>query len=516
MFSARVQDFGRFFETIGIDDLGSPENTDIIVKTSTRINDLNDLDVLLIYAPEKFARDIDNVLASDEDEPGNYEDVELEKSETQNYLMGATWSRQTQSNANWTHRLYYRYFEEIGATSQASPDLVPIGTPADQIPIREDIITSLREETEIGLRTDYTNWNSYGEFNAGARLSQTDLMFSIALDDDGIRFQYDSDDFRANPEQRFIVLTPESLNSTLDETSRLYTLYADQTFELDRWDLRTGLRVDRDSLAEQTIVSPRISLNWRANNKAKLVVTAGRYNQAPRFNERASDPSNTHLEHEITDQLSVGLSYLLRPDLELLVEPYYQSLSNLIVELDGVDQALGNKGEGRYFGVDNAVMKRFGNSWSASMNYSYNHNEVKDASDKAFYDNHFHRPHSFSIGGVWEVNDRWKLSARWKYASGTPSDEFVIYENVLGDDQALRFSKENATVNTERFDNFHALNFRVDYLQTFGSVSMIAFFDVINAYGANNPSSTDFNERTGKNPLDEGQTLPIVGLRFAW
>lgn len=516
LFSARAQDFGRFFETIGIEDVGSPENTDIILKTTTRLNDSNDLDMLLIYAPEKFERDIDNVLASDEDEPGNYEDIELEKSETENYLLGATWTRQTESNANWTHRLYYRYYEEVGSTGEAFPDLVPLDTPAEQVPVREDIITSLREETEIGFRTDFTTWNSYGEFNAGARFSQTDLTFNIALDDDWQRFEYDSDDFRASPEQRFVVLTPESLNSALDETSRLYTLYADQTFEFDSWDVRSGVRIDRDSLSDETIFSPRISLNWRANEKTKLVVTAGRYNQAPRFNDRATDPSNTKLEHEITDQISVGLSYMLRPDIELLIEPYYQDLSNLIVETDGVDQTLSNTGEGRSFGVDSAVIKRFGNGWSASMNYSYNKAEIKDAPDLAFYDADFHRPNSFSIGGAWEINDRWKVSARWKYASGTPRDASIIHENVLGEGQPLRFSKENITTNTERFDNFHALNFRVDYRRTFGSMSMIAFFDVINAYGADNPSTSEFNERTGQDVIEEGETLPILGLRLEW
>lgn len=516
LFSARAQDFGRFFETIGINDIGSPENTDIILKTSTRLDDNNDLDLLVIYAPEKFERDIDNVLASDEDDPGNYEDIELEKSETENYLLGATWSRLTNNNASWTHKLYYRYFEEVGSTGEAFPDLVPLDTPAEQVPVRQDIITSLREETEIGFRTDFTTWNRFGEFNAGARFSQTDLTFSINLDDDWQRFEYDTDDFRADPEQRFVVLTPESLNSRLDETSRLYTLYTDQTFEFDRWDLRTGLRVDRDNLADETIVSPRLSLNWRANDKTKVVVTAGRYNQAPRFNDRASDPSNSQLEHEITDQISVGLSYLLRPDIELLVEPYYQDLSNLIVESDGVDQTLVNTGEGRSWGVDSAVIKRFGNDWSASMNYSYNKAEVKDAPGQAFYDADFHRPHSFSIGGAWEINDRWKISARWKYASGTPRDASIIHSDVLGEGQPLRFSKENITTNTERFDNFHALNFRVDYRRTFGNVSMIAFFDVINAYGADNPSTTEFNERTGQDVIEEGETLPILGLRLAW
>lgn len=516
MLSARAQDFGRFFETIGLEEVGSPENTDLIIKTSTQINDSNDLDLLMIYAPEKFVRDIDNVLASDEEDTGNYEDIELENSEKENYLLGATWTQLTSTDARWTHKLYYRYYEEVGASGEAFPDLVPLGTLAADVPVRENIITSLREETEIGFRTDYSNWNSYGEFTAGARISQTDLNFNITLDNDWQRFEYDSDDFRTNPEQQYVVLSPESFNSTLDETSRLYSLYADQTFEFDSLDLRLGLRADRDSLASETIISPRLSANFHLNERAKLVLTAGRYNQAPRFNDRASDPDNIGLEHEITDQLSAGLSYLLRPDIELLVEPYYQSLSNLIVEADGIEQSFLNTGEGSSWGVDSAIIKRFGNGWAANFNYSYNKAEVKDAADLDYYDADFSRPHSISIGGVWEINDRWKLSSRWKWATGTPYDASIIHQDVLGEGQALRYSKEHITTNTERFSNFHTLNFRLDYRRTFGGVSVIAFFDVINAYGADNPSTTEFNERSGEDIIEEGETLPFIGFRLEW
>ena len=513
LFSARRQDFGRFFERIGVNDVGSPENTDLILKTSSRLNDNHDLDVLFIHAPEKFNRDIDNVLASDEDDPGNYEDIGLENRETKNTLLGTTWTAQLSDGAIFTNRLYYRFYEEIGFSGEAYPDLVPEDTAADQVPVRNNILSSVREETEIGFRSDYTYWNAFGEFNIGARISQTDLNFSISLDDDWIQYEYDTADIKDNPLQRYIVFTPDTFNSRLDQKSRLYSLYADQTFEFSRWDFRTGLRVDRDDLASETIVSPRLSANWRMSDRAKMVFTAGRYHQLPRFNDRASDPDNM-LQNEISDQLSVGLSYMLRPDLEVLVEPYYQSLSNLVVESDGVSQQFSNTGEGKSWGVDTALIKRFGNGWSANMNYSYNKAEVKDTSSGTFYDADFHRPHSFSVGGVWEINDRWQVSARYKWASGTPFDAFIIHDNVLGDGQILRFSKEHTSVNTERYSNFSALNFRVDYRRTFSSLSVIAFLDVINAMGSDNPQTTEFSERTGRDIVEEGEVLPILGLRL--
>lgn len=516
LFSARQQDFGRFFETIGVEDVGSPENTDIILKTSTRIDDLNDIDVLLIYAPEEYQRDIDNVLASDDDEPGNYEDVELAQHDTDNQLFGLTWSHMTKNNGIWTNRWYYRYFQEQGTIGEAYPDLVAQDSPAALIPRREEIIFSSGEETEFGYRSDFTQWNDFGEYNIGLRYSQTDLAFKLTLKDDWIRYVYDQDDFRQDPEQKYLELTPDTFNSELERVSKRFSVYADQTFEFDRWQLRTGIRLDRDNLADDTVVSPRLNVNWRANNKMKLVFTAGRYNQAPRFSDIASASQNATLQHELTDQISLGVSYLLRPDIELLVEPYYQRLSDLIVQLDDTSLIGSNSGEGRSWGVDSAVIKRFGNGWSANLNYSYNHAEIKDSPNGHYYDSDFNRPHSFGIGSSWEINQRWKVSARWKWASGTPNDAYSIHTNVLGDEQPLRYSKELIATNTERFKHYQSLNFRVDYQRSFGNVSVIAFLDVINAYGSDNPSYAEFNERAGYDVVEKGEVLPILGLRFAW
>ncbi|MEH8017380.1 TonB-dependent receptor plug domain-containing protein [Rheinheimera muenzenbergensis] len=516
LFSARTQDFGRFFETIGLDDIGSPKNTDIIVKTSSRLDQNNDLELLFIYAPEKFLRDIDNVLASDEDEPGNYTDIELEKSETENYLLGATWTAHTDSNARWTHRLYYRYFEQTASSGEAYPDLVPIDTPAQQIPVRDNIISSSRQEQEIGLRSDFTQWNRFGEFNAGLRIAQTRLKFDINLAADWQQFEYDSDDFRADANQHFIVLTPNDVNNRLHDSNNLYSVYTDQTFDLANWQLRTGIRLDHDSLADENILSPRFSASRRATDNTKLVLTAGRYNNAPRFNDRAAAAENRRLKHELTDQISLGLSYLFRPDLELLVEPYYQHQTKLIVEADRTNRSRENSGTGRSWGVDTALIKRFSHGWSASANYSYNQAKVQDAADLPYYAADFHRPHSFSLGGVWEINERWKLSSRWKWASGTPADGYVIYANVLGEGHPLRFAKENISNNSGRYQNFHSLNVRLDYRRTFNPLSVIVFLDVINLYGADNPLSSEFNPRSGENNIEEGQVLPILGVRLEW
>ena len=87
-------------------------------------------------------------------------------------------------------------------------------------------------------------------------------------------------------------------------------------------------------------------------------------------------------------------------------------------------------------------------------------------------------------------------------------------DNVLGDDQPLRYSKEYVTNNTVRYEDYFSLNLRVDYRQSLGFADLVAFIDVINILGNKNTNSVGFNERTGEDIEDEGSAFPLIGLRF--
>ena len=409
-----------------------------------------------------------------------------------------------------------RNYDERTSSGEAYPDLVSLDAPIDTIPVRNNILNSRANEKELGFQTDIELNNAIGRFSGGLRVAQIDLAFSLALDDDWIRYSFDQNDFRANPEQKYVVLTPEAVNNRYAQTETNYAVYANQEFSVDDWSFRAGARYDRDNFSNENLISPRVGATWAANNNLHITTTLGRYYQSPRFNDRASDASNSQLENEIIDQASVGFVYRWDNNIELLIEPYYQDLQNLVVKEDGVNQTLGNTGEGKTLGVDTALSRQFDNGWSASINYSYNDARVRDNPATTEYDADFNRPHIVSIGGVWEINQRWKLSSRWKWASGKPSDVYTVHDNVLGAGQPLRYSREKIADNTERYGSYSSLNFRGDYIRTFGRTNVIAFIDIINVLGSENPSNSDFNERSGTEEVEDGEAFPIVGLMFEW
>src|SRR5690606_18793423 len=109
-------------------------------------------------------------------------------------------------------------------------------TPASGFPVREDIITIGEDETEIGWRSDFETVNSWGVFSSGLQVSNIELDYSTVLAGDWIRFVYDDDDARPDPAQRYIVLTPANLDSSLRQKETSYAAYVDQVFEYGAWD----------------------------------------------------------------------------------------------------------------------------------------------------------------------------------------------------------------------------------------------------------------------------------------
>lgn len=516
LFSARRLNFGRVFDLIGLDDIGTPKLTDIIFKSSTQLTQNDKLNILTIYAPEEYVRDINNVLASDAEGDGSYENVSLIQSKADNLLVGATWSRFFDGGSELVNRLYYRRYNERTGTGEAYPDWVPLGSPIAEIPVRENILRAAREEQVVGLHTDFYTDNALGRFSTGLRVIQSKLAFDLDLAEEWIRYNYNQNDFRPNPEQRFIVLTPEFVNNQYQEAAVNYAAYAEQELSYTDWLVRLGLRYDRDNFSQEDLLSPRLGITWFALNNLRLTSTAGRYYQSPRTNDRASDAGNAELKNEVIDQVSLGFAWLLAPRVELFVEPYYQDWSRVVVLQDGVSQRFANTGEGSSWGVDTAITRQFVRGWSADFKYSFNDASIRNQPGGDSYSADFNRPHSMSLGGVWEINNRWKLSARWKWASGKPKDAFVVHENVLGEGQPLRFSREITRFNVDRYASFNSLNFRADYRRSVAAVDVIAFIDIINLLGSPNPSSPSFNERTGLSVVEEGAAFPLVGIRLEW
>ena len=508
--SLRQFDFGRLFNVIGENDIGSPVMTDFIFKTHTRIDADNEFEFLVLHTPEQMSRDVEHVLESD-----NLEDRELLEQEQDSTLIGATWMRRIGNGGRWENRIFYRNTDKTSREGEAFSNAAPMVLPQDQVPIRRDILTLTEETKEFGWRSDLTLPNRLGTFTAGWRAADVNVAFRTTLTGPWTRFDFASGDFRPTPAQRFIVLTPDETNSAFARHERQYTAYAEQLFERGDWHLRTGLRFEHDSFSAQSTVSPRFSAGYAFSPVLRLAATAGRFYQSPRYLDRAADAANFRLENERVDHVSIGLERQFGSHWNLLVEAYHQRLRELVTDSDPVTGVAGNNGEGTSYGVDFVANRQFAGGWSANAVYSYNEATLDDNDGRGEYPADHNHKHLLSVGARWEINERWQLGLRWKYATGRPRDDYILHEDVLAAvGGPLRYSREYTGNNTKRWDAFHTLNMRVDYRRPIGPVDAIAFLDILNVYGATATDEEEFSTTTGMLVADDGEIFPLIGLRF--
>lgn len=469
LVSARQLDFGDLFETIEELDIGEPVIRDIIVKSVIPINRINTFEILLMDTYEDYTRDVTHVFESP-----NFEDAALLDFNQNSDLYGLTLRSLIGEEAVWTNKIYYRTSDKISSEGESFPDLVPPGSPASSFPVREDIITIGEDETEIGWRSDFETMNRWGVFSTGIRVTQIELDYDTVLDGDWIRFIYDEDDFRPDPDQRYIVLTPADTNASLSQKETSYAGYVDQVFERGDWDIRTGIRFERDGFADESFASPRFSVNWRPSKTVRYFATAGLFHQSPRFLDLAANASNDLETEEITHS-SIGFEYFPNSSWSVLTEAYYQNLDKLVVDLDRVSGTFANIGDGTSDGVDIVVNGTIREGIYATATYSYNDVVIDRKDGRGDVAADFSRKHVATLGMTWEINDRWKVAGRYKYLSGRPDDEFIIHSDVLGAGQPLRYSKEITERNVGRKSSYSLLNVRVDYRRSFGPIDVTAF-----------------------------------------
>lgn len=506
--SLRHYDFGAAFDMIGEEDIGDPVMTDFNVKSHTQINDNTELEFLLLYNPEEFSRDVENVLASDD-----LQDRELIETEQDAWLFGTTLRNQLGDNMTWENRFYYRLWEMDGSEGEAFPFSDPEVLPPDEVEVRENILTLSEQDNEFGWRSDLTVDNSLGRFKTGLRIANLDLEYSTTLDGDWIRYEYESGDSRPDESQNYIVLTPEQSNSFYEESDLYYAAYAEQSFEFERWSVSTGLRYDFDGFNDEGYTSPRVSADFRLAPGTRLSATAGLFYQAPRTTDRAANVSNADLGWEELTHFSIGIEHFLSRNWVIVAEAYYRQLDDLIIELDEVTGLSANSGDGESYGLDVVLNGSFGRGWRANLAYSYNDTELNDNDGAGDYPSDDNYEHLLSLGVNWEINDRWQVSARWKYASGRPFDDFVIYDDVLADlGGPTRYSREFTTNNTLRGSSFNTLDIRVDYRVPIGTFDFVAFLDLLNATGSTTTDELEFDPASGRLYQEDGEVFPFIGL----
>ena len=267
LVSARRYDFGNLFEAIDEADIGTPRLADVIFKSVTEVSPTHAFEVLAIHATEDYTRTVENALASPD-----FEDVTLVESEQDSSLFGLTWRWSPGDVARIRNTFYLRNSNKLSTQGEAFPDLAGASPTPETTPTRPEILTIAERERELGWRGDFASVLTSGNtVTAGVRVTRVNLDFDRRLAGDWIRYVYDASDFRPDPAQRHIVLTPEQTNAVLDAEATQLAAYADYSHALGDMTLTPGVRYERDGFSGRSSFAPRLAVHLESRRRHERV-----------------------------------------------------------------------------------------------------------------------------------------------------------------------------------------------------------------------------------------------------
>jgi len=287
-------------------------------------------------------------------------------------------------------------------------------------------------------------------------------------------------------------------------------------------------------------IEPRLSLRYNINGASSLKLSYNRTVQNLHLLSNATTPtpidiwqvSNTHIRPLLSDNYSIGLYHNLTDDLQLTIEGFYKSLSNIIEYKDFAQLTLNPNletailiGDGRAFGTE-ITLNKSGKKVSGRLNYSFsrsqrktNRTNIETINNGEWFSSNFDTPHEVKLFLNWQVSKRDRFNINFILRTGrpitAPQSNFILQGVVISD-----FSKRNAI----RLPDYHRLDFSYTLrlnkrTQTrYKSNLTVSFYNI---YGRRNPFSVFFRQALGSsiNALQLsviGTVIPSVTYDFSF
>ena len=515
--SARYQDFRLLEKMVGLTSAGFPSYGDYMIKTSTEINKKNKLTFIAMFNPEKYTRDIDNVLDSKNINDKNNSSF-VGKSVVDKAVAGLNLRTLIGRNSYWKNILYYRLEDVDNHLGNSTPTLDSAGNiiKKGNIPYETDLRHIRNKQYEAGYRSIFTTkLGSNVNFVAGADVARVDIDDSRSLKHTDTLYTFTQKDYRPGPEAYYLILAPVDFNAAVKDFAYNVSGYIDLSFKFFNWlTINPGVRYDYTGFTKKNTLSPRISGSIGLDEKQSINFAAGVYYQDPSYSDVASQPAGHRLLNERADQYILGYKMYFSADLKFTAEGWYKNLEQLSVQPSSGRSYLTNDGTGEAYGFDLSLVKRLSKKYHGQISYSYMHSKRDDHDGLGKYDYIFNLPHVISLLGSYEHNKKWVFSGKFRYTTGRPTDKYIVHANIINDPAFMRYSQEVTVKNGQRLADFISLDLRADYAFTKGRIKYTAFFDIVDVINRFNESSAIFQPLTGRTYSMGLAIFPTFGLRL--
>jgi hypothetical protein len=511
LLSVRHIDLNNVLAITDNKETGSPIFSDYVLKTTTEINYKHKISLLGIYSPETYDRTLEHLYAAK-----NLLDPYLASMKNNKSLAGLNWQMLTGKRSFLRTTVYATDTDDKMRDGYAYTDQVNGREPSqDEVVTRDDVGSIDQHETNYGLRSEFVIMPSQQiTLTSGVDIQQVDYSYKYVLSGLDTGYVFGRNDYRPDANQQFVVHDPARLNARFDKKMSSLAAYTQWS---QRWGTRLtltpGIRVDYFDYNDEVQVSPRFSARYQLDAKTNLNAATGIYSQVPEYNIIAMNGLKRKLKNETAYHYILGCSRYLSNEWKLNVETYYKAFDNLITHPDRTTSVYANVGDGWSSGFDVSLIRRLSDKFFGQISYSYSISKRNDHDGNGEYNSDFNKPHIVNIMAGNEFNKEWQLSANWQYASGYPTDGYVVHADVHNNPDYMRYSKEIVSNNSRRIQSSHTLNVRADYRKQIGPAGIILYLDILNMYDHLNVTEKLFMKRNGKHDDQGYGMMPTFGLR---
>jgi hypothetical protein len=207
-------------------------------------------------------------------------------------------------------------------------------------------------------------------------------------------------------------------------SSRWQAFYQSKFRFNDSFILNAGIHSQYFALNNQLTVEPRTSLTWNIDYQKSISLGYGNHSQMEDMKiyllqDAGGANPNKDLKFARAHHIVFSYDWLIKDDLRLKVEPYYQLLYDVPVIADSsfsminfeqdwfFNQALENTGKGRNYGVDITFEKFFSDNFYYLVTGSVFDSEYRGG-DNVWRNSRFNRNYAFNMLGGKE----WKVGVR--------------------------------------------------------------------------------------------------------
>jgi hypothetical protein len=274
----------------------------------------------------------------------------------------------------------------------------------------------------------------------------------------------------------------------------------------DKLRMNIGVRTDGYTRGGSYPVQPRAELKYKASQKTKFRLAAGRYTRPP---EDADEFLDKTLHPESSAQITLGGEHTFANDVNLQVTGYDSERTSLITRDDmGAYQ---NQGRGRTFGLETLATWR-SSQWFTWFAYTISRSTRIDSPGQAERLFDYDQTHNVVAAASFKSrNEKWIFGGKFQYTSGSP---FTPVVGAVFNSDLNSYNPKYGPVNSMTTQAHHQLDLRVDRIWRVGQKKIGAFLDVSNVYLNQSvvqyEYSYDYSQRGAIKSLP---IIPSLGIR---